>query len=124
MADFYFCCVVALLAHDSLAYVTADDSLEQVETVSDYNEYCHYAAGLAGLGLSRLFYASGLEEFPPDILSNSMGLFIQVPVMYYVPSCFALKGGVVPLPVHLVGEYGSLPSRSCSLSIGIRQRLF
>ncbi|CAM6011553.1 unnamed protein product [Sphagnum balticum] len=49
----------------------------EVETVSDYNEYCHYAAGLAGLGLSRLFYASGLEEFPPDILSNSMGLFIQ-----------------------------------------------
>jgi hypothetical protein len=88
MADF----LVALLVHDSLAYVTADGSLEQVETVSDYNEYCHYAAGLAGLGLSRLFYASGLEEFPPDILSNSMGLFIQVPVMYYVPSCFALKG--------------------------------
>jgi farnesyl-diphosphate farnesyltransferase len=49
----------------------------EVETISDYNEYCHYAAGLAGLGLSRLFYASGLEEFPPDILSNSMGLFIQ-----------------------------------------------
>jgi farnesyl-diphosphate farnesyltransferase len=58
--------------------------MEQVETVSDYNEYCHYAAGLAGLGLSRLFYASGLEEFPPDILSNSMGLFIQVPVMYHM----------------------------------------
>jgi len=84
MADFYFCCLVALLAHDSLAYVTADGSMEQVETVSDYNEYCHYAAGLAGLGLSRLFYASGLEEFPPDILSNSMGLFIQVPVMYHM----------------------------------------
>lgn len=50
----------------------------QVITVEDYDEYCHYVAGLVGLGLSRLFHASGLEELQPDDLSNSMGLFLQV----------------------------------------------
>jgi farnesyl-diphosphate farnesyltransferase len=49
-----------------------------VITVEDYDEYCHYVAGLVGLGLSRLFHSSGLEEFQPDDLSNSMGLFLQV----------------------------------------------
>ena len=30
--------------------------------VSDYSvQYCHYVAGLVGIGLSRLFSASGLE---------------------------------------------------------------
>ncbi len=50
----------------------------QVETVDDYDEYCHYVAGLVGLGLSKLFHASGSEDLAPDDLSNSMGLFLQV----------------------------------------------
>lgn len=50
----------------------------QVETVDDYDEYCHYVAGLVGLGLSKLFHASGKEDLAPDSLSNSMGLFLQV----------------------------------------------
>jgi len=50
----------------------------QVETVDDYDEYCHYVAGLVGLGLSKLFYASGKEDLATDKLSNSMGLFLQV----------------------------------------------
>lgn len=50
----------------------------QVETVDDYDEYCHYVAGLVGLGLSKLFYAAGLEDLASDSLSNSMGLFLQV----------------------------------------------
>ncbi|KAH7423069.1 hypothetical protein KP509_12G038000 [Ceratopteris richardii] len=49
----------------------------EVETIQDYDEYCHYVAGLVGLGLSRLFHASRLEDFAPDNLSNSMGLFLQ-----------------------------------------------
>lgn len=49
----------------------------QVETVEDYNEYCHYVAGLVGLGLSKLVHASGKEELASDALSNSMGLFLQ-----------------------------------------------
>ncbi|KAL3730807.1 hypothetical protein ACJRO7_027782 [Eucalyptus globulus] len=50
---------------------------EKVETVDDYDEYCHYVAGLLGLGLSKLFHASGAEDLPPDSLFNSMGLFLQ-----------------------------------------------
>ncbi|PIA33013.1 hypothetical protein AQUCO_04200038v1 [Aquilegia coerulea] len=51
--------------------------LKEVETVDEYDEYCHYVAGLVGLGLSKLFYASKLEDLAPDSLSNSMGLFLQ-----------------------------------------------
>lgn len=43
-------------------------------------QYCHYVAGLVGIGLSRLFSASELED--PVVgqdteLANSMGLFLQ-----------------------------------------------
>ncbi|CAA2979959.1 squalene synthase [Olea europaea subsp. europaea] len=50
---------------------------KEVETVGDYNEYCHYVAGLVGLGLSKLFHASEKEDLASDALSNSMGLFLQ-----------------------------------------------
>jgi farnesyl-diphosphate farnesyltransferase len=51
-----------------------------VLTIDKYNLYCHYVAGLVGIGLSRLFSASQLEG--PEIatqetLANSMGLFLQ-----------------------------------------------
>lgn len=51
-----------------------------LETVSEYDLYCHYVAGLVGEGLSRLFAASG-KEVPwlgeQLTLSNSMGLLLQ-----------------------------------------------
>ncbi|XP_041010781.1 squalene synthase [Juglans microcarpa x Juglans regia] len=50
---------------------------KEVESIDDYDEYCHYVAGLVGLGLSKLFHASGSEDLAPDHLSNSMGLFLQ-----------------------------------------------
>ncbi|XP_047325770.1 squalene synthase 2 [Impatiens glandulifera] len=50
---------------------------KEVETIEDYDEYCHYVAGLVGLGLSKLFHASGTEDLASDYLSNSMGLFLQ-----------------------------------------------
>jgi len=50
----------------------------QIDSLADYNEYCHFTAGLMGLGLSRLFYTAGVEQFTPDYLSNAMGLFLQV----------------------------------------------
>ena len=43
-------------------------------------QYCHYVAGLVGIGLSRLFSASGLEieqVGKDELLANSMGLFLQ-----------------------------------------------
>jgi len=51
-----------------------------VDTIKDYDLYCHYVAGLVGEGLTRLFVESGfgnpalLER--PD-LHESMGLFLQ-----------------------------------------------
>ncbi|KAI3834810.1 hypothetical protein MKW92_007624 [Papaver armeniacum] len=50
---------------------------KEVETVDDYNEYSHIAAGLVFIGMSKLSHASNLEDLPPDHLSNSMGLFLQ-----------------------------------------------
>ncbi|GJS59374.1 squalene synthase [Tanacetum coccineum] len=50
---------------------------KEVDTVKDYDEYCHYVAGLVGIGLSKLFHASGKEDMFPDPVSNSMGLFLQ-----------------------------------------------
>ncbi len=43
-------------------------------------QYCHYVAGLVGIGLSKLFSASELEDSvvgEDTALSNSMGLFLQ-----------------------------------------------
>ncbi|XP_006864385.1 PREDICTED: squalene synthase isoform X3 [Chrysochloris asiatica] len=50
------------------------------QVLMDFPTYCHYVAGLVGIGLSRLFSASELED--PIVgedtkLSNSMGLFLQ-----------------------------------------------
>lgn len=33
----------------------------QVNTIEDYDTYCHYVAGLVGLGLSEMFSASEFE---------------------------------------------------------------
>lgn len=43
-------------------------------------QYCHYVAGLVGIGLSRLFSASELEDplvGEDTVCANSMGLFLQ-----------------------------------------------
>ncbi|KAG0225766.1 bifunctional farnesyl-diphosphate farnesyltransferase/squalene synthase [Actinomortierella wolfii] len=51
-----------------------------VETTKDYDEYCHYVAGLVGLGLSGMFSACNFESplvAKREDLSNSMGLFLQ-----------------------------------------------
>ncbi|KAL3150785.1 hypothetical protein ABBQ32_000552 [Trebouxia sp. C0010 RCD-2024] len=53
---------------------------QEVTTISDYDEYCHFVAGLVGVGLSQLFASSGLEtaDFANmEELSNHMGLFLQ-----------------------------------------------
>lgn len=50
------------------------------DTLASYNLYCHYVAGLVGLGLTRLFCDGCLEDadqFKEDRLANSMGLFLQ-----------------------------------------------
>jgi len=52
----------------------------EVVTLEDWDLYCHYVAGLVGIGLSNLFAASGLEDSQfryMDEISNSMGLCLQ-----------------------------------------------
>lgn len=52
-----------------------------VVTVAQYDRYCHYVAGLVGIGLCHLFASAGCEspEFDGgmDDLANDMGLFLQ-----------------------------------------------
>ena len=53
---------------------------QKIKTIEDYNLYCHYVAGLVGIGLSRIFALSGLEDkalAENTTLANSMGLFLQ-----------------------------------------------
>ncbi|CAL8316078.1 unnamed protein product [Merluccius merluccius] len=53
---------------------------KKVGTMKEWDLYCHYVAGLVGIGLSQLFSASQLAD--PEVgrdteLANSMGLFLQ-----------------------------------------------
>lgn len=58
----------------------ADFATRPVNSSEDFDLYCHYVAGLVGIGLSGLFSASGLEApyLKDEVhLANSMGLFLQ-----------------------------------------------
>jgi farnesyl-diphosphate farnesyltransferase len=53
---------------------------KELATLEEYDLYCHYVAGLVGIGLSEIFTKSGneikdLSQYKD--LSNSMGLFLQ-----------------------------------------------
>ncbi|XP_056342823.1 squalene synthase [Oenanthe melanoleuca] len=53
---------------------------KKVDSQNEWDKYCHYVAGLVGIGLSRLFSASELEDSivgQDTDLANSMGLFLQ-----------------------------------------------
>jgi farnesyl-diphosphate farnesyltransferase len=58
----------------------AEHNINGVDTIKDYELYCHYVAGLVGEGLTRLFVESKLAN--PALLnrpelSESMGQFLQ-----------------------------------------------
>ncbi|XP_063933411.1 squalene synthase-like [Zophobas morio] len=51
-----------------------------VETLEDWDKYCYHVAGLVGIGLSKIFSVSGLEDESVGStteLSIAMGLFLQ-----------------------------------------------
>jgi len=58
----------------------AEHNVNGVETIEDYEKYCHYVAGLVGEGLTRLFVESELANSAllkrPE-LQESMGQFLQ-----------------------------------------------
>ena len=53
----------------------------RIKTISDYDEYCYYVAGIIGNGLSEIFSKSGLENedfyIKNDKNAINMGLFLQ-----------------------------------------------
>lgn len=58
----------------------AEHNVNGVNTIEDYDLYCHYVAGLVGNGLTRLFVESGLANpvlLERPQLQESMGLFLQ-----------------------------------------------
>ena len=58
----------------------AEHEVNGVDTIADYEKYCHYVAGLVGEGCTRLFVEAGLANPAllerPD-LHESMGQFLQ-----------------------------------------------
>lgn len=57
-----------------------EHNINGVNTIKDYDLYCHYVAGLVGNGLTRLFIESGLANpilLERPQLQESMGLFLQ-----------------------------------------------
>ena len=58
----------------------AEFAKKEVRTIPDFDLYCHYVAGLVGIGLTKLFYAyspNSITITRHDEISNSMGLFLQ-----------------------------------------------
>jgi farnesyl-diphosphate farnesyltransferase len=58
----------------------AEHNIHGVNTIKDYELYCHYVAGLVGEGLTRLFVEDGLANAAllkkPELM-ESMGQFLQ-----------------------------------------------
>lgn len=62
------------------AHKAATTNSIYVETIDEYNLYCHYVAGLVGEGLTRFWSASGKEAdwLGQQLeLSNAMGIMLQ-----------------------------------------------
>lgn len=65
---------------DFAALATPENPVAEVNSIADYDLYCHYVAGMVGEGLSGLFSESEKERpwlSSQLTLSNSMGLLLQ-----------------------------------------------
>lgn len=70
------------MGHGMASYVLDNNfNLNGINTIKEYDLYCHYVAGLVGEGLTDLIDIAGFAKFDERIekyeLSNSMGLFLQ-----------------------------------------------
>lgn len=60
--------------------LNSEQNANGINTIKDYELYCHYVAGLVGDGLTRLFVESGLANpalLKRPHLTESMGQFLQ-----------------------------------------------
>lgn len=58
----------------------AEFAKRDIKFIADFDLYCHYVAGLVGIGLTRLFLAyndQSVSLVNSNGLSNAMGLFLQ-----------------------------------------------
>lgn len=65
---------------DFAALATPEQPVAEIDSIEEYDLYCHYVAGLVGEGLSGLFSQSGKERdwlAQQLTLSNSMGMLLQ-----------------------------------------------
>jgi len=65
---------------DFAALSTPEKPVAEINTIADFDLYCHYVAGIVGEGLSGLFSRSGKERewlAQQLTLSNSMGMLLQ-----------------------------------------------
>jgi farnesyl-diphosphate farnesyltransferase len=63
-----------------MGYGMLEFSNKEILSVKDFDAYCHYVAGLVGIGLTRLFVAfdsGSVTMINRESLSNAMGLFLQ-----------------------------------------------
>ncbi|KAH6657893.1 isoprenoid synthase domain-containing protein [Truncatella angustata] len=72
--------ITAKMGNGMADYAIKAENNVGVETLAQYEEYCHYVAGLVGEGLTRLFLAGewanpALRDRPE--LTESMGQFLQ-----------------------------------------------
>eukprot|EP00850_Spirogloea_muscicola_P018791 SM000176S03122 [mRNA] locus=s176:2094:4994:- [translate_table: standard] len=86
----------------------AEFIVKEVITVKDYDLYCHYVAGLVGIGLSELFVVAKLEEPVSEALSESMGLFLQKTniIRDYLEDINELPAPRMFWPRDIWGKYG------------------
>ncbi|KAK2662990.1 hypothetical protein Ddye_001564 [Dipteronia dyeriana] len=50
---------------------------KEVESIDDYDEYCHYASGLFGIGMSKIFRAAGKEDEATQNFFKTMLIIMQ-----------------------------------------------
>ena len=79
---------------------------EAVESIADYNLYCHYVAGLVGIGLSQLFASSGEIRWQCGCCERSKTPFLpgsQLCICTCVPiitshMCMHCRPGIAGIP--------------------------
>lgn len=95
MAESSLCCIptAVILLHQVIADITkrmgagmaqfvSKDLGQGMVSTAEYNQYCHFVAGLVGDGLTRLFAATGVEGpqvlLAPELANRCALTFCQI----------------------------------------------
>ncbi|XP_051134933.1 squalene synthase-like isoform X2 [Andrographis paniculata] len=50
---------------------------KEIETLDDYDEYCHHVLGLVAIGMLKILHGCGKQDIVSDDLCDGVGLFLQ-----------------------------------------------